>query len=126
MLRRRWLVGLGVVAAALLLVVPSAAGYYTDWLWYRELGYEGMFLRGLNAQAIVFAATFASVFLFLLVNFHIARAAVRRPHMIVTPHGGRPLTVERADIAGWVTPAATILALMFGLSGATNWLSWLS
>jgi uncharacterized membrane protein (UPF0182 family) len=126
MLRRRWLLGLGVLAVALLLVVPSAAGYYTDWLWYRELGYEGVFLRGLNAQALVFAATFAAVFLFLLVNFQIARSAVRRPHIIVTPHGGRPLTVERADIAGWVTPAATILALMFGLSGASNWLSWLS
>ena len=56
---RRWLLGLGALLVALLLVVPSAAGYYTDWLWYRELGYEHVFLRSLNAAG-VFANSIAS------------------------------------------------------------------
>ena len=79
MFRRRWLFVLALLALGLLLVVPSAAIYYTDWLWYRELGYEQVFLRGLNAQGTVFAATFAAVFLFLFINFRIARARAAPP-----------------------------------------------
>ena len=33
--------------------VPSAAKFYTDWLWFKELGYESVFLRSLSAQALV-------------------------------------------------------------------------
>ena len=127
MFRRRWLFVLALLALSLLLVVPSAAIYYTDWLWYRELGYEQVFLRGLNAQGAVFAATFAAVFLFLYINFRIARTALRRPHIVVgTTHDSRPLTFEGGQITGWMRPAAAVLALMFALSGASNWLSWLA
>ena len=59
----------------LLFVVPSAVSYYTDWLWFQELGYEGIFLRTLNAQVVVFAATFAVVFLFLFSTSARARHA---------------------------------------------------
>jgi uncharacterized membrane protein (UPF0182 family) len=127
MFARRWVLVLALLALGLLFVVPSAAIYYTDWLWYRELGYEQVFVRGLNAQGTVFAATFAAVFLFLSINFRIARGALRRPHIVVgTSHDGRPLTFQGGQITGWMRPAATVLALMFGLSAGSNWLSWLT
>jgi hypothetical protein len=37
--------GILVIVVGLLFVVPSAVGYYTDWLWFRELGYDSVFLR---------------------------------------------------------------------------------
>ena len=127
MLRRRWPLALGLVALVLLLAVPSSAVYYTDWLWYRELGYERVFLRTLNAQGTVFAATFAVVFLFLYVNFRIARGALRRPLIVFGPgRDGRPLRLQTDQVTAWTRPAAAILALMFGVSGAANWLAWLS
>ena len=49
-MKRIGLPGLILLLFVLLLVVPSAVEYYTDWLWFRELGYEGVFLRTLNAQ----------------------------------------------------------------------------
>jgi uncharacterized membrane protein (UPF0182 family) len=124
---RRWLFGLGLLLLALLLVVPSAAVYYTDWLWYRELGYEQVFLRSLNAQSMVFAVTFVAVFLFLFTNFRIARAAGRRP-LFVPPNarGVQPLPFDPGPIAVWAKPASVILALIVGLSNASNWLGWLS
>ena len=97
MIRRRWLIVLALIALGVLFVVPSAAIYYTDWLWYRELGYEQVFLRGLNAQSAVLAATFVSVFTFLFLNFRIAQGALRRPHIVVgTTQDGRPLTFHSA------------------------------
>ena len=53
-MRLRGLPGLFLIVSILLFVVPSAATFYTDWLWFVELGYEGVFLRTLNAQALVF------------------------------------------------------------------------
>ena len=127
MLRRRWLPAVVLLALVLLLVVPSAAVYYTDWLWYRELGYEGLFLRALNAQGAVFLATFVLVYLFVYLNFRVARSALRRPLIVFGPgRDGRPLTVQTGQITGWTGPAAAILALMFAISGAANWLAWLS
>ena len=70
-MRLRSLPGLLLLAIALLFVVPSAAEYYTDWLWFRELGYEGIFLRTLNAQSAAFSITFAIVFTFVYVNLRI-------------------------------------------------------
>jgi len=123
---RRWLVP-GLLALALLFVVPSAAQYYTDWLWFRELGYERVFLRTLNAQGSVFVATFAAVFVFLFINLSIARRAVRRPQIVVgTGHDGRPISLQTGQLIGWVIPASAFLALLFGLSSASNWLEWLS
>lgn len=111
---------------ALLLVVPSAAVYYTDWLWYRELGYEHVFLRSLNAQSLVFVSTFAAVFVFLFANFAVAQTSARRPQYVVTPGQVRPRILDANPIAVWVRPASVILSLIIGLSSASNWLEWLT
>jgi uncharacterized membrane protein (UPF0182 family) len=125
-MNRRWLI-LGVLALVLMFVVPSVAQYYTDWLWFREVGYERVFLRTLNAQGAVFLATFGAVFTFLLINLRIARRALRRPQIVVgTGTDGRPIALQTGQLIGWVTPAAAFLALLFGISAAGDWLDWLS
>src|SRR3989338_4409185 len=51
-------------ALALLLVLffagPSAVGFYTDWLWFGEVGYQSVFLTMLRAQATLFVAAFTA------------------------------------------------------------------
>ena len=125
-MNRRWLI-LGFLALVLIFVVPSVAQYYTDWLWFRELGYERVFLRTLNAQGGVFLATFAAVFGFLFINLRIARRALRRPQIVVgTGTDGRPIALQTGQLMGWITPAAAFLALLFAISAASDWLDWLS
>ena len=114
------------VAIALLLVVPSTVRYYTDWLWFDEIGYEGIFLRTLNAQFAVFLAIFSAVFLFLFVNLRIARKTITRPHVMVgTGVDGRPIAIQTGPIARLATPAATIAAVGLGIAAARHWLTWL-
>ncbi len=47
-------------AAALLLFFggPSLLRFYTDWLWFGEVGYQTVFLTILRSQGTLFSLTF--------------------------------------------------------------------
>jgi uncharacterized membrane protein (UPF0182 family) len=126
-MRRRGLVALVVFAVGLLFVVPSSAGYYTDWLWFRELGYEHVFLRTLNAQALVFSTSFALIFLFFYLNFQVARRSLKRPQIVLgTSSTGRPIVVQGLSLSRLALPISLVVALILAISSANDWLSWLS
>jgi uncharacterized membrane protein (UPF0182 family) len=116
-----------LLAAVLLLAVPSTTVYYTDWLWFKELGYQGVFLRTLNAQALIFTVTFAVAFLFLFFNLKLARKALSRPQFVLgNTDDGRPIVIESRSIANIMLPAALVVSIGLGLSASSNWLEWLS
>jgi uncharacterized protein len=119
--------GILLVVVGLLFVVPSAVGYYTDWLWFRELGYDSVFLRSINAQFTVFVATFLAVFLFIYLNIRLAGRAFVRPH-IVLGRGvdGQQISVDSRRLTRLALWVSLMVGLAFGLSGANDWLAWLS
>lgn len=123
----RGLPGLIVLAGLLLFGIPSTTVYYTDWLWFQELGYQGVFLRTLNAQALVFTTTFLTAFLFLFLNLKIARKALSRPQFVLgTTEDGKPIVVESRTLANLLLPVALVVSFGLALSAANNWLQWLS
>jgi hypothetical protein len=123
----RGLPSLILVGIVLLFVLPSAVSYYTDWLWYGELGYQSVFMRTLNAQSLVFAATFAAVFLFLYFNLRLARRTLNRPQIVLgTGVDGRAITLEGRRLAGLVVWASLAVALVVAWTAASDWLMWLS
>lgn len=105
-MRSRGLTGLIVLAVILLFAIPSFSIYYTDWLWFQELGYPDIFVKSLNTQGVVFIATFVIAYGFLYGNALIAR---------FTPS---ELRMARG--------AALILAVMLAVSSASNWMMWIS
>ncbi|HUR19462.1 MAG TPA: UPF0182 family protein, partial [Vicinamibacterales bacterium] len=126
-MRLRGLPGLILLAGILLFAVPSTTVYYTDWLWFKELGYQGVFLRTLNAQALIFTATFVLSLLFLFINLKVARKSLSRPQFVLgTTDDGRPIVVESRSIASLLLPAALIVSIGLGFSASNNWLEWLS
>jgi uncharacterized membrane protein (UPF0182 family) len=126
-MRRVGLTGLVFIGLALLFVVPSAVSFSTDWLWFRQLGYESVFLRKLNAQFLVFAVGFSAAFLFLYLNLRLARRAVGGPRIVLgTGADGRPIAIEGDRLVRLAMPAALVVGLVIGLSAAANWLAWLS
>ncbi|MEZ5319182.1 MAG: UPF0182 family protein [Vicinamibacterales bacterium] len=126
-MRFRALPTLLILGAMLLFVVPSAVAFYTDWLWFRQLGYDFVFLRRINAQAIVFALTFVAAFVFLYVNLRIARRTLDRPHVILgTGVDGRAIAVEGKSLTALALPVAAFVALSVGLTAASRWLDWLT
>jgi uncharacterized membrane protein (UPF0182 family) len=127
-MRLRSLPGLLFVAAILLFIVPTAVGFYTDWLWFRELGYEGLFLRTFNAQGLVFAVTFALVFGFLYLNLRFARrrTSERRRVVLGTGADGQEIALEGPQLAGLALPVSLVVALLSSTASASSWLTWLS
>jgi hypothetical protein len=119
--------GLLLIAVSVLFLVPSGVSVYTDWLWFRELGYEGIFLRTLNAQFMVFAVTFAAVFSFLFFNIRLAGRSLRRPHIVLgTGIDGQPIAFDGRRLGRMALWLCLIIAMALALSGAANWLAWLS
>src|SRR6187399_1200053 len=88
-----------LVFVVLLTGIPSIATFYTDWLWFKELGYEAVFLRSLSAQTLVAAVSGIVVFALLAGNLVLALRALRpRPFVISTQHGPRTIMMNPASL----------------------------
>lgn len=53
------------ILAAIVFALFSAAGIYTDWLWFRQLGYEVVFTTEIVGQLFAFLAGFAVMTVFV-------------------------------------------------------------
>jgi len=119
---RQWL--LAALVAALLLY-PAAARWYTEWLWFGEVGYRVVFWVPFISSVAVAAAAAASVFVILYLN---ARPLLRlRPLARVVEL--RPVGASRTyrRLAAGLTPnrlaalAIAAVAVIAGLSAAGDW-----
>ncbi len=116
-----------IVAALVVFTgIPSFAEFYTDWLWYQELGYEQVFLKSLSAQATTGTAVGAVVFVILWLNLRLSlRLLRRREFAIATPDGPRIITVDTGRLRSLVYAAAFVAAVLIGLYSASSWATWL-
>jgi uncharacterized protein len=106
--------------------LPAAAVFYTDWLWFQEVGYEQVFIRSLTARSIATVATAAVVFAILAVNLLPALRRLRpRQFVIDTAAGPQTVVVEPSTIRPIALGAAGVVSLLIGLFGGSQWEKWL-
>ena len=106
--------------------IPAAAEFYTDWLWFQEVGYAQVFTRTLTVRAMVVAGVGLAAFALLAANVLVAMRHLRpRPFMVATPQGPQTITVDPATIRPLVLVAAAAVALMIGLFAGGRWETWL-
>ena len=106
--------------------IPATAEFYTDWLWFQEVGYEQVFLRSLSVRALVTAGVGAVAFAILGGNLLLAMRVLRpRPFMVMTPQGPQTITVDPATVRPIVLLAAAVVSLMIGLYAGGRWEAWL-
>src|SRR5262249_24517335 len=74
--RRRLRLSILLVLAFLFFAGPSLITFYTDWLWFNEVGYRQVFTAMLTAQTTLFTIVFATAALWLTVNLRLALASV--------------------------------------------------
>ena len=76
--RRFWLIALAVIIVAVLLFGSQFVGIYIDALWFRSLGYAGVYWYKFRLGGLLFAIFLVLTFLILrLALFLLARAFPR-------------------------------------------------
>ena len=79
--------------------VPALAEFYTDWLWFEDVGYEQVFLKSLGARALLTVLSGVVVFALLGGNLWLALRVLRpRPFMVTTPQGPQAMTIDPRSI----------------------------
>ena len=115
-----------IVAVVLLLAVPSAAQFYTDLLWFREVGYEKVFLRSITVRALVGALAGLAALAVLALNLMFAlRGLGAREFMIATAQGPRVVRMNPRQLSPIVFAVAAAAALLLGLFAASQWETFL-
>ena len=116
-----------LVAALLFFVGPSLVGYYTDWLWFGEVGYQQIFSTMLRAQGTTFTVVFALSAAWLAVNMHIALAAVGDARPVFTTREGIDVVLPGREQLRTIAMALALgAAVLMGLYASSRWLIWLS
>jgi uncharacterized membrane protein (UPF0182 family) len=112
-----------VVALVLFVGLPRFAEIYTEWLWFGEVGFQGVFLKSLVTKAVLGIAVFAAAFALLFANL---RLAVRGPERSYTvfPGGGdiEPIILEQKHLGFLATGLATVVALFVAAIASSQWL----
>ena len=128
---RRWRGPTALVAAGLLLLllflVPLAARRATDWMWYREIGFDRVFLTKIAAQWTLGLSAAVLCFLVLYGN---ARIALRRLEVdAVSPidrlRGGPKTRVAflTSLVQLLAVPVSAVLSVLAGTLAATEWMT---
>src|SRR5512147_2261588 len=114
-----------LMLAVLFVAVPSLINWYTDWLWFGEVGYRQIFINSLMARLALGAGAFVLAFLPLAANLRFALRALAQPYIVLGEQvGGRPpLVVTRRHLTLVAMAAAAAIALFVGSYVAGEWLA---
>jgi uncharacterized protein len=118
------LIALGVF---LLMAVPSFAEFYTDWLWFGEVGYRAVFMKSLTARSAMGSTVFVLAVAFLAFNLFVALSAVPlRNIVVVTPEGPRTISLQPRRLRPVVWLVSGLLGLLLAGYASSGWSSYLA
>src|SRR4030066_1121691 len=72
------------VPLVLLFILPKIIGFFTDWLWFGEVGYTQIFTTRLITQLLLGASAAIFAFFFIYINLQIAVRATKDKAINVT------------------------------------------
>ena len=117
---------IGVALLFAFFLVPSSVEFYTDWLWFGEVGYQHVFLRALSIKSALGAVVFGAAFAFLFINLRVAfRTLTRRELVLVTPDGPRVVVIDPTRLRPLVGVAAGLGSLLLSLYAGSHWEDWM-
>jgi len=114
----------GLLLVALL--APSLVKFYTDWLWFGEVGYQPVFLTMLRSQGLLFVIAFAIGAVWLAGNIRAAVAGIGDLRPVFTTREGLEVALPGGrQLRTLGMAVAVLLALVVALYAAGNWETWL-
>jgi uncharacterized membrane protein (UPF0182 family) len=114
-----------VVLALLFLGGPSLLRFYTDWLWFGEVGYQQVFTTIVRSEASLFTITFVIAVLWLVFNLRLALGSMRGGRPIFTTQQGIEVALPGPQQLRTIASAiAMILSALIGLYASSQWETW--
>ncbi|HEX2445322.1 MAG TPA: UPF0182 family protein [Vicinamibacterales bacterium] len=115
-----------LIGLALVFLLPSAAAFYTDWLWFTEVGYTDVFARRLRISFLTGGVVFAAAFVVLWANALVALSVLTQPYVVIASTAqGQPILFNRPQVRRAATIVATIAAIAMALPASARWLDLL-
>ena len=117
-----WLI-LAFAAIALLSTAGRIVGFYTDWLWFREVQFTSVFLTVLRTQVLLGVVTSVAFFLILYGNVALARRLAPRENLVAADDSlGLPSPeILEPYLRRLALPVSATLALFAGWLGTHRW-----
>ncbi|HVS60279.1 MAG TPA: UPF0182 family protein [Gemmatimonadaceae bacterium] len=115
---------LGIVAGLFvaLIVAPWLASFATDWLWFKEIGFQSVFVTSLIWRIGLFAIGGLFAFGYFYGNVRLARGTgTGFPVLYVNRGDGVSVDVSRM-LTRLFLPVALVLAFLTAVSAAASWL----
>jgi hypothetical protein len=120
---RFWL--MAVILLAILIGWPTWAGFYTDWLWFQQLGYQTVFSTTLVTKVALGLAVGLIAASFFALNFRLALRQSPEPKLSRSFFEIEGRNVPVPDFTRLVRPLALPVALAAGVFlGARAWGLW--
>jgi uncharacterized membrane protein (UPF0182 family) len=106
---------------------PSLIRFYTDWLWFGEVGYQFVFLTMLRSQGTLFTIAFVTALVWLALNLRFAVGSIGelRP-VLITREGIELALPNRRQLRTLASAVAAVVALLVALYAAGQWNVWMA
>ena len=115
-----------LVLLSAFMVVPSALDLLTEWLWFSEVEYTGIFMRTLGTRLTLGAVVFVLAFAGLALNFRVALRRFRQPYTLFPGNGEiQAVVLTPQQLLRLATAVAALMALFLGAFASNEWLTWL-
>jgi uncharacterized membrane protein (UPF0182 family) len=120
-------IALGIIALVFvaLVVVPWLASFFTDWFWFKEVGFQTVFVTSLVWRIGLFFIGGAFAFVFFYGNVRVARGAGSGfPVLFINRGDGVNVDVSRL-FTKLFFPVAIVLSFLTAISLSAWWLTLL-
>jgi uncharacterized membrane protein (UPF0182 family) len=121
-----------VILVACLIIFGLASDFLADWLWFREIGYLGVFWTTIVAQVATFCAAFLATAVILWANgalaYRVARSPWTRLSDLRSDRGGGAVSSDMLELirhhSRWpfvIGCVASLIAILVGWGELHNW-----
>jgi uncharacterized membrane protein (UPF0182 family) len=116
-----------IVLGLLFLGGPSLLRFYTDWLWFGEVGYQQVFTTIVRSEASLFTLTFVIAVVWLVFNLRMALGSMREGRPIFTTQQGIEVALPgRHQLRTIASAIAMVLSGLIALYASSQWETWVT
>ena len=107
-----------------LVVLPSFANLYTEWLWFNGIGYQSVFLKNITTRGGLGVTAFIIAYVIIFLNLRKSINSQEDRSYVLFPGGGdiKPI-VLKPQYLGWLVVGLSVLTALFIANIASN--QWL-